>query len=77
MPISSSQFGTEQSSTSTPLSLSSSTSGSAQQATAWSTKSLGGGRPLSWSKKTGGTTFKWDDATGPSLPSSDKGAGRE
>ena len=61
----------------TPLSFSSATSGSAQQATAWSTKNLGGGRPLAWSRKTGGTTFKWDDATGPSLPSSDKGAGRE
>ena len=79
MPISSSQFGSEQDAVSTPsapLSYSSSTSGSAQQATAWSTKSLGNGRPLSWSKKTGGTTFKWDDASTPTMPASDKGVGR-
>ena len=57
-----------------PLSLSSSTTGSANQATAWRTRGLGGGRPLSLSSKTAGTTFKWDDATPTAAPESDKGA---
>lgn len=47
----------------TPLSLSASTAGSAAQATAWKNRSLGGGRPLSLSKKTAGTTFNWDDSS--------------
>lgn len=59
-----------------PLSLSKNTTGSAAQATAWSTKSLGAGKPLSYSSKTRSTTFNWDDASQPSLPSSDKGVGR-
>ena len=58
----------------TPLSLSSGTMGSANQATAWRNKGLGGGRPLSLSSKTAGTTFKFDDATPTAAPSSDKGA---
>ena len=67
----------QQSSVEPPLSYSSSTSSSAAQATAWRTRNLGGeGRPLSWSKKTGGTTFKFDDDATPNLPKSDKGAGR-
>jgi hypothetical protein len=32
--------------------------------------------PLALSRKTTGSTFKWDDAASQSLPSSDKGAGR-
>ena len=47
----------------TPLSFSSSTAGSAAQATAWKNRSIGGGRPLSLSKKTTGTTFNWDDSS--------------
>ena len=66
----------QQASIAPPMSYSSSTSSSAAQATAWSTRSIGGGKPLAWSKKTGGTTFKFDDDSGPSLPKSDKGAGR-
>ena len=58
----------------TPLSLSSSTTGSANQATAWRNKNLGGGKPLSLSSKTAGSTFKWDDATPTAAPQSDKGA---
>lgn len=57
-----------------PLSLSSGTSGSTAQATAWRNRSLGHGRPLAYSNKTAGSTFKWDDATPNTLPESDKGA---
>jgi hypothetical protein len=85
MPLSNPQFGGSDSSyeaqspsVNIPLSLSSSTMGSTAQATAWTTRSLSGGRPLSLSKKTRGTTFNWDDsASQPSVPQSDKGAGRE
>ena len=65
--LSNSQFGANNSMTpqtpdvDTPLSFSSSTAGSAAQATAWKNRSIGGGRPLSLSKKTAGTTFNWDD----------------
>lgn len=79
MPISSSQFGGVDSVTpdvTPPLSLSSSTFGSAAQATSWVNRSLGGEKPMSLSRKTMGTTFKFDDDSGPSLPTSDKGAGR-
>lgn len=78
MPISSSQFGGVDSvtpDTTPPLSLSASTFGSAAQATSWVNRSLGGGKPMSLSKKTAGTTFKFDDDSGPSLPKSDRGAG--
>ena len=57
-----------------PLSLSSGTTGSAAQATAWRNRSLGGGRPLSLSSKTAGTTFKFEDSTPTAAPQSDKGA---
>jgi hypothetical protein len=85
MPLSNSQFGGSDSyssmamtpSVDTPLSLGKSTFGSAAQATAWKTKSLGGGNPLSLSNKTMGTTFNWDDSSSaPSVPQSDRGAGR-
>ena len=79
MPISSSQFGGVDSVTpdvTPPLSLSASTFGSAAQATTWVNRNLGGEKPMSLSKKTMGTTYKFDDTTGPSLPSSDKGVGR-
>lgn len=59
-----------------PLSLSKATTGSAAQATAWRNQSLGKGGPLAYSSKTRGTTFSWDDTASPSLPQSDKGAGR-
>lgn len=76
MPLSSSQFGDKGPDFPTPpLALGSSTTGSFQQQTAWRTP-RGGGTPLSYSKRTAGTTFKWDDDTGPELPRSDKGAGR-
>jgi hypothetical protein len=83
MALSSSQFGTNYESMANtprvdaPLSLSSSTTGSAAGATAWRTKGLGGGRPMSLSKRTAGTTYRFDDDTKTSLPSSDKGVGRE
>jgi hypothetical protein len=59
-----------------PLSLSSSTTGSTANATAWRTQNIGGGRPLSLSRRTMGTTYKFDDDTKTSLPNSDKGMGR-
>jgi hypothetical protein len=75
--LSSSQFQTAQPDITPPLSLSSATTGSAAQATAWRNQSLGKGGPLAYSSKTRGSTFSWDDnAAGPSLPQSDKGAGR-
>ena len=77
MPISSSQFGGVDSVTpdiTPPLSLSSSTFGSAAQATSWVNRSLGGGKPMSLSRKTMGTTFNFDDSnSAPNLPASDKG----
>lgn len=82
MPLSSSQFGSDDSlapakpDIEAPLSLSSSTTGSAAQATAWRNRSIGKG-PLSLSAKTRGTVFNWDDtSSAPSIPQSDKGAGR-
>ena len=60
-----------------PLSLSSNTMGSAAGATAWKNQNLGAGRPMSYSRRTAGTTYKFDDDTKTSLPSSDKGMGRE
>ena len=75
--LSSSQFQPVQPDITPPLSLSTATTGSAAQATAWRNQSLGKGGPLAYSSKTRGTTFSWDDAAaGPSLPQSDKGAGR-
>ena len=60
-----------------PLSLSKSTLGSTASATAWKNRSLGGGKPLSLSNKTMGTTFNWDDtSSAPSVPQSDRGAGK-
>ena len=75
MALSNSQFGGEDSITPPPpLSLSAATAGSTAQATAWRNNSLGGGRPLSFSKKTRGTTYNWDDTSPTQLPESDKGA---
>jgi len=59
-----------------PLSLSTNTTGSAANATAWKNQNLGGGRPMSYSRRTAGTTYKFDDDTKTTLPSSDKGMGR-
>jgi hypothetical protein len=75
--ISSSQFQAVQPDMTPPLSLSKATTGSAAQSTAWRNSSLGKGGPQAYSAKTRGTTFNWDDtAASPSLPQSDKGAGR-
>lgn len=85
MPLSNSQFGGSSSYSSmaqtpdveAPLSLSKSTFGSAASATAWQNRSLGGGKPISLSRKTIGTTFNWDDtSSAPSVPQSDKGPGK-
>lgn len=85
MSLSNAQFGGSSSYSSmaetpdveAPLSLSKSTFGSAASATAWKNRSLGGGKPLSLSNKTMGTTFNWDDTSStPSVPQSDRGAGR-
>lgn len=83
MALSSSQFGGSYESMANkprvdaPLSLSANTTGSAANATAWRNQNLGGGRPMSLSKRTSGTTYKFDDDTKTTLPSSDKGVGRE
>jgi len=75
--ISASQFQPVQPDMTPPLSLSKATTGSAAQATAWRNQSLGKGGPLAYSAKTRGTTFSWDDtASSPTIPQSDKGAGR-
>lgn len=76
MSISSSQFGNTTPDVETPLALSSSTMGSAAGATAWRTKGLAGGRPMALSKRTLGTTYKFDDDASATIPKSDKGAGR-
>jgi hypothetical protein len=82
MALSSSQFGGNYESMANtprvdaPLSLSSSTLGSANQATAWRNQGLGGGRPMSLSRRTAGTTYKFDDDTKTALPQSDKGMNR-
>jgi len=85
MPLSNSQFGGSSLYSSmantpdveTPLSLGKNTMGSAAAATAWKNRSLGGGKPLSLSSKTSGTTFNWDDTSSPaSVPQSDRGAGK-
>ena len=75
--LSSSQFSPVTPDITTPLSLSSTTTGSAAQATAWRNRSLGEGRPLSLSAKTRGTTFSWDDSSSQApTPQADKGMGR-
>jgi hypothetical protein len=74
--ISSSQFQAVRPDMTPPLSLSKATTGSAAQATAWRNQSIGKGGPLSYSSKTRGTTFSWDDtAATPSAPQS-QGSGR-
>jgi hypothetical protein len=75
--ISSSQFQAVQPDMTPPLSLSKATTGSAAQSTAWRSSSLGKGGPQAYSSRTKGTTFNWDDtSSAPSIPQSDKGAGR-
>lgn len=76
MAISSSQFGEAMPSIDIPLSLSTSTMGSAASATAWRTRGLTGNRPIALSKRTMGTTYRFDDDSTAALPKSDKGAGR-
>ena len=80
MPLSSSLFGDnpfknfgKQAEVETPLSLSSSTTGSVARRTAWRSNDRGGS-PSAYSAKTKGTTLNWDDAQQQQLPSSDKGA---
>lgn len=80
MPLSSTQFGDDESQpkfqVEAPLSLSKNTTGSAAQATAWRNRSLAGGRPLAYSSKTAGTTYNFDDNAGgvSPIPKSDSGA---
>lgn len=79
MPLSSTQFGDDESQpkfqVEAPLSLSKNTTGSTAQATAWRNRSLAGGRPLALSGKTSGTVYNFDDnASAPALPKSDSGA---
>jgi len=83
MPRSYAQFGDSDSDSSSPslevespMSLGSSTTGSFQQRTSWRTPRGPRQMPLSYSKRTAGTTFKFDDDSAPSLPSADKGVGR-
>ena len=46
-----------------PLALGQGTAGTFAQQTAWRTPRAGASVPLSYSKKTKGTTFSWDDDT--------------
>ena len=81
MPLSSSQFGDEDSSNptpeiETPLALGKNTMGSAANATAWRNKSLGRGRPMAYSSRTAGSTYNFEDSSGGAspIPKSDSGA---
>ena len=56
-----------------PLSLSSGTTGSIAQRTAWRSNDDSSG-PSAYSAKTRGTTLNWDDAPRADLPTSHKGA---
>lgn len=79
MPInSSSEFGSVDSSQNldTPVSLGASTSGTYAQQTAWKTREMGRGRPLPYSKRSAGSTYRWDDDNSPTVPQADKGAGK-
>lgn len=80
MPInSSSEFGSVDSSKflDTPVSLGASTVGTAAQQTAWKTREMGrGGRPLPYSKRSAGSTYRWDDDSSPTVPQADKGVGK-
>ena len=59
-----------------PVSYGSSTRGTYEQRTAWRTRDMGGGRPLPYSKRSAGSTYRFDDDSSPSMPRSDKGVGR-
>jgi hypothetical protein len=74
--ISSSQFQPVQPDMTPPLSLSSATTGSAAQATAWRNQSIGKGSPLAYSSKTRGTTFSWDDSSSTTTLPQSQGSGR-
>jgi hypothetical protein len=78
MPLSSTQFGDDESQPEieTPLALGKNTAGSAANATAWRNKSLGRGRPMAYSRKTAGSTYNFDDSSSSAslIPKSDSGA---
>lgn len=79
MPInSSSEFGSVNSSQNldTPVSLGASTAGTYAQSTAWKTREMGRGRPLPYSKRSAGSTYRWDDDNSPTVPQADKGVGK-
>lgn len=78
--LSSSQFGDNTPSgveehpvVDTPLSLSSSTTGSVAKRTAWRSNERGSS-PAAYTAKTRGTVLNWDDSTQTAAPTSDKGA---
>jgi hypothetical protein len=78
MPLSSTQFGDEDSQPpiEIPLALGKNTTGSAASATAWRNRTLGRGRPMAYSSKTAGTTYNFDDNAGGAspIPKADSGA---
>lgn len=57
-----------------PMSLGSSTRGTYEQRTAWSTREMGRGAPLPYSRRSAGSTYRFDDdsSSAPSIPRSDK-----
>lgn len=58
-----------------PLAMSSSTSGSVAQRTAWRSNDPEADTPVAYSAKTAGTTLNWDaGAKDTAIPSSDRGA---
>lgn len=47
-----------------PTSYGSSTRDTSSQQTAWKTRDMGKGRPLPYSKRSAGSTYRWDDDSG-------------
>lgn len=79
MPInSSSEFGSVDSSQNldTPVSLGASTAGTYAQQTAWRTREMGRGRPLPYSKRSAGSTYRFDDDSSSTIPQSETGPGK-
>ena len=78
MPRSAVEFGDDEQRPSAsyppPMSLGASTRGTYEQRTAWATRDMGQGRPLPYSRRSAGSTYRFDDdsSAAPSIPRSDK-----
>lgn len=77
-PRSYAQFGDDDDSTArpvtpdveSPISYGPSTMGTYEQRTAWRTRDMGGGRPLPYSKRSAGSTYRFEDDSGSTIPDS-------